>query len=121
MTKVLFVDDEANLKKIFSIFVSSLDNIEYYEASNGAEGVESAKRNHPDLIIMDYKMPVMNGIEALRQIRNSVLTENIPVVMHTAFASDLDMDTINSFSHVEIVTKPVDIATWTQIIENHIK
>jgi len=77
------------------------------EATNGQEGVDLAKKHMPDLILMDIKMPVMDGYEALIHLRNFFKTKDIPVIALTAGSSGENQNQLEQFhSHY---TKPVNI------------
>jgi len=68
-TNVLIVDDEALLRTAFSALIDAEDDLEVVgEAANGRRAVELATRLSPDVVVMDVRMPVMDGIEATRQI-----------------------------------------------------
>lgn len=74
-------------------------------AKNGREAVDMAMEHHPDAVLMDIKMPVMDGIEALREIRTR--TTELPVIMQTAYAFDLDRRTAEEAGCNGFITKPV--------------
>lgn len=83
---VLVIDDNRDIQKL----VAELLNTEYniVTASNGKEGVRIAAKYVPDLIICDVMMPVMDGLECCRHIKNEVSTSHIPVLMLTACSMD---------------------------------
>ncbi len=87
--KVLVVDDEVNITQIleFSIGAEGFDVI---TAQNGEEAIEKARREQPDLIILDIMMPKIDGYEACRILKANPLTKNIPVVLLTAKGRDID-------------------------------
>lgn len=69
MIRVLIVDDQALLRGSFRLLLDSADDIEVIgEAGDGTEAVRIAERDHPDVILMDVRMPEMNGIEATQRI-----------------------------------------------------
>ncbi len=71
-TSVLVVDDEALLRTAFSALIDAEDDLEVVgEAANGRQAVELATRLSPDVVVMDVRMPVMDGIEATRQITSA--------------------------------------------------
>ncbi len=117
--KILFVDDEEQLRSIFKLFFSSLE-YEYLDASNGEIGVAMAKEHIPDLIIMDYKMPVMDGVKAIEAIRSQTSTSHIPIIMYTGYINDLDFREVKQFSRVEILKKPIEVHVWMKIIEQYL-
>ncbi|MDQ4143775.1 MAG: response regulator transcription factor [Actinomycetota bacterium] len=82
MHKVLLVDDdEAILQTLSLLRLEGVDIVG--TALNGAEAVELAAKLAPDVVVMDLKMPVMDGIEATRLIKES--NPSVQVIMHTAF------------------------------------
>jgi DNA-binding response OmpR family regulator len=81
--KILVVDDDMNLRKIICLFLRNAD-YEPLEAKNGKEGVEIAKQESPDLIVLDVMMPVMDGYSACQIIRSTPSISSIPVIMCTA-------------------------------------
>lgn len=83
---VLLIDDNKDIQKLVGELLGSDYNI--ITASNGKEGVKMASRYVPDLIICDVMMPVMDGLECCRYIKNEVLTSHIPVLMLTACSMD---------------------------------
>ena len=88
--KILAVDDEKHILRLVQI---NLEKAGYavVTGSNGQEAVEVARREKPDLIVMDVMMPVMDGFEALKTLKADPKTENIPVIMLTAKAQDADV------------------------------
>ena len=81
--KVLTVDDSKTIRRIVSKAFKPYD-CEIFEAENGVEGLSIANKTRPDLIILDITMPIMNGIEMLKKLRQEILLKDIPVIMLTA-------------------------------------
>jgi DNA-binding NarL/FixJ family response regulator len=88
-TRVLVVDDEALLRTAFRSLIEAEDDLEVIgEAADGAQAVDLSARLHPDVVVMDVRMPGMDGIEATRRI-TEVTTTGVPrVLILTTF--DLD-------------------------------
>ncbi|MFD7258854.1 response regulator [Streptomyces sp. NPDC059874] len=88
-TRVLVVDDQVLLRGSFRILVENEPGLTAVaEAGDGAEAVELARLHRPDVVLMDVRMPVMDGIEATRQICGSPQTAGVRVLILTTF--DLD-------------------------------
>ncbi len=87
--RVLIVDDSSVMRKIVerSLRQAGLDSLLAYEASNGADALETLKSKPVDLILTDINMPSMDGLEFLRQLRSQDLAPGVPVVMITTEAS----------------------------------
>lgn len=83
MTKVMVVDDEPDIRRLVS-FSLSRHGYQIIEAGDGATALEVAASEQPDLILMDVMMPVMNGFDAVRKLKENPETAKIPVVMLSA-------------------------------------
>ena len=83
MKRILAVDDEPHILKLVS-FSLKAGGFEVLEASDGLSAIEIARAEQPDLILMDVMMPVLDGYEACRRLRDDPATADIPVVMLTA-------------------------------------
>jgi DNA-binding NarL/FixJ family response regulator len=87
--RVLVADDQALVRAGFRGIVAATPGFSVVgEAGTGAEAVEQARRSQPDVVLMDVRMPVMDGIEATRQITGSASTSTVRVLILTTF--DLD-------------------------------
>ncbi len=117
--KILFIDDEEEVRSIFKLFLTNMD-FEFIDAPNGEIGVEMALKHIPDIIIMDYKMPVMDGIQATKKIRNYEKLKNIPIIIYTGYIDDLDFQVAKLLNKVEILKKPLDVTTWAKIINQYL-
>jgi DNA-binding NarL/FixJ family response regulator len=86
---VLVADDQALVRGAFKVLIDSAADMNVLgEAADGAEAVELARRTHPDVVLMDIRMPVMDGLEATRCITTDPATSNARVLVLTTF--DLD-------------------------------
>jgi DNA-binding NarL/FixJ family response regulator len=87
--RVLVADDQTLVRGSFRVLIDTAPDLETVgEAATGAEAVELARRERPDIVLMDIRMPDMNGIEATRQITTSPETGGVRVLILTTF--DLD-------------------------------
>ncbi len=79
---ILMVDDDPMLRRLFGGRLVALGYDIIY-ASDGNEGRETARRLQPDLVLMDQKMPVMDGLEATSRMKSEIETKNIPIILFT--------------------------------------
>jgi two-component system chemotaxis response regulator CheY len=88
--RVLIVDDSSVMRKIVerALRQAGLDSLVVVEAGTGAEGLEVLKTQQVQLILSDINMPMMDGLEFLRQIRAQKLATGVPVVMITTESSE---------------------------------
>jgi two-component system, chemotaxis family, chemotaxis protein CheY len=88
--RALIVDDSTVMRKIVerALRQAGLDSLVVYEAGSGTEGLEVLKTKQVDLILSDINMPLMDGLEFLRQVRAQNLASGVPVVMITTESSE---------------------------------
>lgn len=84
LCNVLIIDDNALVRTHLRKYFESAEDWQVCgEANNGQEGIEKAQQCHPDCIILDLSMPVMNGIEAAKVLKK--LMPEVPLIMFTSF------------------------------------
>ncbi len=105
--KVLIVDDMAANRSLIVDFLKSLD-FALGEAEDGLSGIEKARATRPDLILMDNVMPVMNGLEATRRLREQPALQSIPIIAISASASPVDRQRSLAAGVDEFLHKPID-------------
>ena len=104
--KVLVVDDNEDNREILVFRLQQL-GFEVLVASNGKEAIETASQAKPDIILMDLRMPVMDGWEATRALRQTEWGKNLPVVAVTAHAMEEDRRRALTAGCNEFIPKPV--------------
>ncbi|MEK7699832.1 MAG: response regulator [Planctomycetota bacterium] len=108
MAKVLIIDDSAVMRKIIqrNIMQSGLLVDAFLEAGDGREGLEKATTNDVDLILCDWNMPNMSGIDFVKALRGSGQKSNIPIVMVTTEGSDAKVEEAKNSGANGYLTKP---------------
>src|SRR6478672_13572663 len=87
--RVILVDDQSLVRTGFRMILEDEPGIEVVgEAADGRAGVEAAVRLHPDVVVMDIRMPVLDGIEATRRIVRDAAAPNARVLILTTFDAD---------------------------------
>ena len=104
--KILIVDDEKDLCTILSDALSR-DHYRVVTAFNGKTALQLAKKEKPDLILLDIKMPGMDGIEVLRKIKK--MKKEIVVIMFTGYGTLETAREAMKLGAYDYVTKPVDL------------
>ena len=108
--KVLVVDDEPSVVKMVA-FRLKKEGLDVVIAQNGTEGLEKAKAEIPDLILLDVTMPGMNGHEVLVKLKELDETKSIPVIMFTAKGQADDVERSSREGAVDYIAKPYDPVT----------
>ncbi|MCU7852549.1 MAG: response regulator [Candidatus Thiodiazotropha sp. (ex Monitilora ramsayi)] len=103
---ILVVDDSPTEVHIFKKILEK-QGYSIVVAKDGREGVDMAKETHPDLILMDVVMPVLNGFQATRQLKNNEETADIPVIMVTTKDQKTDINWGMRQGANEYLVKPV--------------
>src|SRR5437588_8205127 len=106
-TKILVVDDEASVRHLLQVMLTT-EGYEPVLAANGAEGLQVAHEHLPALIILDWMMPILDGLATLQALRNDPATVDIPVVMLTARQGDNAMAQAMMNGADFYITKPFD-------------
>jgi len=106
MAKVLIVDDSPTEVHVLQTMLTK-NGHEVVVASSGEQGVEMAKTEGPDLILMDVVMPGMNGFQATRQISKNTETSSIPVIMVTTKDQETDKVWAMRQGAKDYIVKPV--------------
>ena len=110
MYKILVVDDEINyIKTIVQILIESKEPYMLYQALNGELAYKIAVLEQPDLIISDWEMPMMSGIDLIIKLKQNDVTSDIPVVMCTGVMTNSEnLQTALMSGAVDFIRKPID-------------
>ncbi len=114
---VLIVDD-LSTNRMLLIEIMNLFNLEYLEAENGQEAVNQVKLHKPDLILMDLRMPIMNGYEATNQIRQIEGMEKVPIIALTASVFNKNEEDLAKLGFDGFVLKPFKVNNILDILKS---
>jgi CheY-like chemotaxis protein len=113
MKKILVVDDEFAIAETLREILS-WEGFDVTIASNGEQGLERMRAASPDLVIVDYMMPVMDGVHMLRAMKADEALRGIPTIMMTAALSDPTPD--GPAPYLALLRKPFDVAILTRTV-----
>lgn len=102
--KILVVEDDAMISSMYKTKFES-DGFDVLTADNGAVGLEIAKKEKPDLIMLDVILPQLDGFSVLEEIKKDETTKNIPVVMLTNLGTDEDKEKGQKLGAVDYLVK----------------
>ncbi len=107
LKKILVVEDNEDNREVLVFRLKNLGVFEILVASNGKEALETAAQSKPDLILMDLKMPVMDGWAAARALRQTEWGKDLPVIAVTAYAMEGDREKALNAGFNDYITKPI--------------
>lgn len=123
MTRVLIIDDEAPIRLLCRVNLEA-EGMEVIEAPNGESGIEKARHERPDVILLDVVMPGRDGWDVAEELIKDELTKEIPIVFLTARAEVRDRARGLDIGGIEYVTKPfnpLDLAPLIEALMERIK
>ena len=116
--KVLIVEDYEDVRAMMK-FIVHRHGYEVIEAADGYEAVEKARKYHPDLILMDLFMPIMDGITATQIIRKAQDCGDVPIVAISAYGDVLDKKAIEAGCN-KVINKPLKFANLKPLLEMYL-
>ena len=114
---LIIEDNEKNTKLVKDLL--QYKGYRTVEAVNGLEGIEAAMKYKPQLILMDIQMPVMDGLEATRKLKELPETRSIPVVALTSWAMKGDEKTILEAGCDDYMTKPINTRHFIELVDQY--
>lgn len=123
MTKrnsVLVIDDEEHIRNIL-VYNLQLDGLEVYLAEDGPAGLEIAREKKPDVIILDWMMPEMDGLQVLSELEKDEGTKDIPVIMLTAKKMMLDVGQALYQGAADYILKPFETEELVEVVRGKIE
>jgi two-component system, cell cycle response regulator DivK len=115
MKKVLVVDDNPVSRELIREVLEAPD-LEILEVPDGKAALQSIAELHPDVVLMDIQMPVLDGFAALRELRKDPSFRKLPVLAVTAFAMRGDREKAQRAGFDAYITKPIDGAELERLV-----
>jgi len=115
--RVLVVDDEIHIVHVVTIKLRN-NGYEVISAENGAEAFELAREEKPDIIVTDFQMPVMTGLQLVEKLRQCEETKDIPVIMLTARGFAVENESKEELQISEFLSKPFSPKELLRSIED---
>ena len=110
--QILIIEDEPDIQELLS-FNLDKNGYKVFSASNGEKGLEVARKEHPDLILLDLMLPGINGLDVCRIIKSDQDTSGISIIMLTALGQEEDIIKGLETGADDYVTKPVSYTHLT--------
>lgn len=109
--KILLVEDDQDIAQLATISLSEIGGFEVLHCPNGAAAIDSAPAYLPDLIILDFRMPGMNGDEVLLRLRHEPMLKDVPIIFMTASVMPAHVGRLRSLGAASVISKPFDPIT----------
>lgn len=105
MSKILIAEDEQDILELI-IFTLQFGGYEVIPTSNGEAALEMTRKEHPDLVLLDVRMPRMSGYQVCSQIKSDLETQHIPVVFLSAKGQEAEIKTGYEKGAIDYILKP---------------
>jgi len=115
--RVLVIDDDPTILELIRHALGRIDRYEVVTAVNGADGLQSYFDAHPDCVIVDIGMPVMDGFQFVRAIRGHSVSANTPIIVLSALTDDAHQATGALSGVDEYVAKPFKVSVLCAALE----
>ena len=106
--RILMIDDEEGILAVVRVGLKMTAGWEVLTAVSGADGIEKAKSEQPDAILLDMMMPDMDGIETFNRLQQDPQTRAIPVILITAKVKNGTANGVGNLDLAGVLTKPFD-------------
>lgn len=120
MKKVLLIEDNKNIIKVISMLLKN-EGFDLKVEKDGVNGVETALEWEPDLILLDIKLPKMNGFLVCETLRDNEKTADIKIIIVSAKAEEEDIQRGFELGADEYLTKPINPDELLEVINKHLK
>jgi two-component system response regulator VicR len=117
---VLVVEDEPDIRGIITVVLRSM-NLDVLGAADGPEGLTLALKERPDLILLDIRMPGMDGFDVCRSVKADKAGNKIPIVMVTAMGQHKDVEKALANGADGYIVKPIDNAKFRKKVAEVLK
>ena len=115
---ILIVEDYADARSFMKFLIESY-GYRVLEASDGQQAVETVQQEHPDLVLMDLAMPVMDGLTATRIIRGFDGTARLPIIAVTAHGKSFYKQALEAGCD-DLINKPIDFAAFEPFLNQYL-
>lgn len=117
---ILIVDDDSRGQKLAADLLQA-SGYATLTASDGEQAIKLARENAPDLILMDIRLPVLNGIAAMKALKDDPETKGVPIIAVTAYAMRGDEGRLLQQGFDDFLAKPLDIHILLERVRFHLR
>jgi DNA-binding response OmpR family regulator len=119
MRRILSVEDDPDFQHLISHALRN-QGFDVHYAFTGKEGCEKALSLNPDLVLLDMMLPMMNGVEVIKELKRSKATRDIPIIIMTAYPTEAHFfeSEVKALGRVEYLRKPVQMAELIKAVKH---
>lgn len=118
--RILLVEDNPQNRRLAQFLLTSHGYV-VYEATTGSEALELARAHVPNLILMDLRLPGLDGYAVTKALKDDELTKRIPVIALTAFAMEGDREKALQAGCADYITKPIDTKSFPAAVRRFLR
>jgi len=118
--RVMVVEDDEDMRFMLKTLLERRDGVSVVEAENGEMAIALAENVHLDLILMDGSLPLLDGLEATRRIRERTSPCDVPIVFLSGHAQPAFEAKAFAAGCTEYLVKPFDFDEWDRVLERHL-
>jgi two-component system chemotaxis response regulator CheY len=119
MKNVLVIDDSATFRHLLCMGLSRVEatsSANITEATDGADALDKLGGGHFDLVLTDIRMPRMDGLEFIRQVRNSLGNHELPIIIISTKGEEMDMELGMSIGASGYLSKPISMTHLKELV-----
>lgn len=120
MSRILLIDDSATSRAVLKVYLSGL-SCELLEAADGESGLKLARQTRPAVILLDLKMPGMDGLTFCRSLRSDPILRTIPVILISGTRSTLLAQEAVRIGARTFLTKPINDTVLRTLVVQYLK
>jgi CheY-like chemotaxis protein len=117
---ILYIEDNASNVRLLERLLQRRRAVQLVTAANGEDGIDLARRDRPDLILLDLHLPDLSGEEVLRRLWSDPLTRTLPIAVLSADATPVQRQRLLASGAIDYLTKPLDIAKVLALIDQRL-
>ena len=118
ISKIMIVDDDEDIRLVSELTARRIGKWEVVQVADGADALERARDEKPDVILLDVMMPDVDGPTALAMLRGDPTTAGIPVIFLTARAQRHEVERYMALGATGVIVKPFDVTTLVDDIRS---
>lgn len=116
MKRILYVEDARSQREIMKRMLELYGEYEVIIADHGQEGLEKAREVKPDIILMDLRMPIMDGLKAIQELKKDSTLSDIPIIVISAWANKKNREETMKAGAIKFFEKPTNYKKLVAVI-----